>query len=305
MNMIATIPTERTFNAVVQPLYDANGKEVDAEIGRAVVRDDTGETISVCGPAFKPVQHSEVIDPILDHLHGLGYEVKERNPSQRSLYDLAGEKGAFLRTSFAKNGAVMRADIITGDFIKPTGASNYLQDGPDTMLFKTSIFNSHNGSLAVRVNTSYERLICMNGMTRPDFSAGVFGKHTQGFSIKAMQAQIENAVNGMHHDADTFGLWAKKRITREVAETMLQMTLAKLPNKPNGDAHFSERLVNKILEQFTREDQTVWGLYQAITWWQTHEKSSRGASAVTTMINRETRVSQMLRTPQWGALIEA
>ena len=197
----------------------------------------------------------------------------------------------------------MRVDIITGDFLQPTGSSNYLNDGPDTMLFKVSVLNSHNGSLAVRVITSYERLICMNGMTRPDFSAGVYGKHTSGFNVKAMQAKIGNALNGMTHDAEKFGMWAKTRITIEQAQEMLKKTVAKLPNKSNGESHFSERLMNKILDQFRREDQTVWGLYNAVTHWQTHGQRREGSNVISTTIQRETKVASMLRSKAWGELV--
>lgn len=289
---------DETFTAEVQPIYGVDGKPIYSDIARGVYRDDTNECIAVCGPNFKPVQHYEIIDPILHHFDALGYDLEVRKPGKRDLYDLKGRKGAFITRDYAHNGAVMRTNIITGDFITPTGASRYMESGPDTMLFKTSILNSHNGSLAVRVITSYERVICMNGMTRPDFAAGVYGKHTSNFSLRAMTAQIENALNGMHQDADTFGRWAKKRINREIAETMLQKTLAKQQAR-NGNPPYSERLINLILDRFAHEDQTVWGLYNAVTWWQSHHTVSESSTPLTTTINRETRVAKMLRSDEW------
>lgn len=302
MNALTMTRNDRAFNAVVQPLFDDQGREIAPQLGRRVVRDDTGETIALCGPHFKPVQHRDVVDPILDQLVAQGYDVRERAHERRSLYDLAGQKGAFISYGFTDNGAVMRTDIITGDFIQPTGRTSYLDQGPDTMLFKTSILNSHNGSLAVKVITSYERLICMNGTTRPDFSAGVYGKHTSNLNLQAMQAKIENALTGMHTDADRFGAWAKKRITVEVAETVLRLTIAKLPPKPNGEPHFSEPLVNKILDQFRHEDQTVWGLFNAVTHWQTHGQRQKNADPLTVTIGREQRVAEMLRSAEWKKL---
>ncbi len=290
------------FTAEVRPIYTADGTEVPSEIGRGVYRDDTNEMIAVCGAAFRPVQHYEVLEPLMHHFDAEGYDVHIRNHDRRSLYDLVGKKGAFVQHNFAKNGAVMRTDIITGDFIQPTGHSAYLDSGPDTMLFKTSIFNSHNGSLAVRVMTSYERLICMNGMTRPAFSVGTYGKHTAGFSLTAMQAQIDNALAGMTTDAETFGRWARKRISREIADTMLRKTIAKLAKKNEKGVDYSERLIFKILNRFDEEDQTVWGLFQAVTWWQSHDKISEGSNPVTTLINRESRVAKMLRSPVWAEL---
>lgn len=302
---LAPIKDDYTFNARVMPLYGPNGQPVHPDIARAVVRDDTGETIATCGPAFKPVQHSEIVGPILSTLQEQGYELEQRNATRNSLYDLQGKKGAFVSSAFTDNGAVMRTDIILGDFIQPTGSTSYLEQGPDTMFFKVSVFNSHNAKLAVKVNTSYLRLLCMNGMTRPDFSANVYGKHTAGFSLDAMTRKISNGLDAMHNDADTFGKWAKTKIDWSQAEDMLKRTVAKLPNKASGEAHFSEPLVRKILDQFAREDQTVWGLYNAVTHWQTHSEAKLNANPLTTTIGREGKVAGMLKSKPWAELLAA
>ena len=304
MNAITEIKAPR-FNAEVMPLYGPNGRILPASIGRAVVRNDTGETIAVCGPNFAPVQHHDITDPIFDHLAAQGYEVEERAKSKHDLYDLQGRKGAFVQSATTDNGAVMRTDVILGDFINPTGRSHYLQEGADTMLFKISIFNSHNSSLAVRVVTSYERLICLNGMTSPSFSAGVYGKHTNSFNLDAMTKKIEASMNAMSGDADKFGMWARTKLTVQQADEFLQRTVAKLRDKPNGEANFSQPLVNKILEQYHREDQTVWGLFQAVTHWQSHGERREGSDALKTTIGRESRVASMLRTKEWAGLLAA
>lgn len=299
MNAITPIiPADLAFTAKVEPIYDEYGQKVSTEIGQRVVRDDTNQTIAMCGPNFHPVQHRDILDPITDWFAENGYAVQTRDHSRHALYDLKGQKGAWIQHGFARNGAVMRTDIITGDFITPTGRTSYLDQGPDTMLFKISVLNSHNGSLAVRALTSYERLICMNGMTSTQFSAGVYGKHTANFSLKAMTAQIENALNGMEYDAERFGLWAAKKITHEVAETMLKRTIARLP-KQGGKEHHSQPLVTKILDRFRHEDQTVWGLFQAVTWWQSHGEMKQGAIPLTTRLGRENKVAAMLSSRAW------
>ena len=291
------------FNADVRDIYDINGKPVPRELGRGVYRDDTNELMAVCGPNFVPVQHRDVLDPILQRFEKQGYKLEERtSASQHALYDLQGKKGAFVSTKLADNGAVMRSDIILGDFIRPTGRARYLSEGEDTNFFRISVLNSHNGKLAVRANTSYLRLLCMNGMTQPHFSAGTYGKHTMGFSVKGMQAQLTTAMNMMEADADRFGLWARTKITVKQAEEMLKKTLAKLPNKANGDENYSESLVNKILERFRQEDQTVWGLFNAATWWQTHSDFKAGSNRLTATLGREGKVASMIRSKEWSSI---
>lgn len=285
------------FTAQVADVFDNNGNRIPSEIGRGVYREDTGELLSICGPSFKPVQHMDVLGPVLDGLDAMGYDVQEKpQASRRDFHDLQGQKGAWVSPKVTDGGAVMRTDIILGDFIEPTGASSYLNDGPDTNFFRISLLNSHNSKFAVRANTSYLRLICMNGMTQPHFSANAYGKHTSGFNIDGLQRQIGNAMEMMGEDADKFGLWARTPVTIPQAEEFLKLTIAKLPNKANGDAHFSEPLVNKILGQFQREDQTLWGLYNAVTWWQSHDAFRKNSDRLTATIGREQKVASMLKS---------
>lgn len=239
----------------------------------------------------------DIMNPILSGLEEQGYALEERaSASRHSLYDLAGKKGAWISSKEADNGAVMRTDIILGDLIQPTGSSNYMDQGPDTNLFRISVLNSHNSKYAVKVNTSYCRIICMNGMTQPHFSAGVYGKHTSNFSVDGLQNQINNAMGMMGDDAERFGLYARTPCTVEQAERFLKLTVARLHNKPNGDANFSETMVNNILTQFNREDNTFWGLYNAVTYWQTHTKIKAGSNNITSIVGREQKVAAMLRS---------
>ena len=297
MNQIA-------FNAVVSDVFDKNGKRIDPNIARGVYRDDTEELLSICGPTFKPVQHREVLEPLFERLdkQGMSLEVRS-NASRNALYDLAGKKGAFVDVEVTDNGAVMRTKITTGDFIQPTGASQYLESGPDTMLAVYDTVNSHNGKLAARSNCSYNRLICMNGIVRPAFTAKAYGKHTTNFNVDAFMAQVSAQVEAMAADPDLFGKYATTPCNVKQAEVFLQKTFAKLPNKANGDPHFSERLVVEILALFAREDQTVWGLVQALTAWSTHGDMRKNADPVLGRLGREEKVAKTMRSSLFDKLV--
>jgi hypothetical protein len=291
---------DTNFHAVIRPIFDANNNEINPDFGRGVYRSDTDELLSVCGPNFKPVQHGEILDPVLQTLKDQGYEIQERNAVSRSdMYDLAGHKGAFCSVKTTDNGAVMKADIIIGDFIRPTGSSSYMDNGPDTMLRKHSLTNSHNSKYAVRSLSEYMRIICMNGIC--DFGGGGFrassyGKHTLNFNSDVLKKQILNAASLMEADADLLGVYAKTALTPKRAEEFLMKTFAKLPNKPNGDSHYSEGLCNEILTQFNRETPTIWGLVNALTHWSTHGKMREGTDKITGRIGSEEKVSHSMRS---------
>lgn len=293
------------FNAVIRPILDHNGNEIPGEMARGVYRDDTDQILSVCGKSYKPVQHTDVLDPMLQTLKDQGYEIIERKPDQRNLYDLKGQRGAFASISTQENGAVMRADVIVGDFVQPTGRTSYLEQGPDTMLRRFTALNSHDGSLAVRATNGYMRLLCMNGMMDPTFTASTYGKHTANFSVDALKRQILTAADLMENDAETFGKYARTPLTIEQAETFLQKTLAKLPNKPDGTPHFSEPKVQDLLRRFHREDQTVWGLVQVMTAWATHGDLRASSGEVTARVRRDSEVAQTMRSREFAQLIAA
>ncbi len=290
------------FDAVVSDIFTNDGKRVDPKMARGVYRDDTGELLSVCGPTFKPVQHKEVLEPLFEMLDKDGYSLEVREPDRGSLYDLAGKKGAFIQPIVTDNGAVMRTNVIVGDFIQPTGASSYLEAGPDTMLKKYSILNSHNSKLAATAVTSWERLVCMNGIVTPSFSVRAYGKHTLNFNVEAFKAKIIAAAEAMAGDADTFGKYAKAGLSVRDAEKFLKATFAKLPALPNGDANFSQRLVDDILTRFNKEARTVWGLVQALTEWSTHGEMKAGSDHLLGRLGREERVSKAMRSPLFDAL---
>ena len=292
------------FTAVVGDVFTADGKRVAPEIGRGVYRDDTNELMAICGPGFKPVQHMDVVRPVLDGLREQGYELEVRsNADKQSLYDFRGKRGAWISPKVSDNGAIMRTDIILGDFIEVPGQFNdhglQMRKTEDLNFFRISLLNSHNGTYAVRANTSYLRLVCFNGITQPHFSAGAYGKHTLNFNVEGLQKQIGNAMGMMGADAERFAVMARTFITVEQATEMLKATIAKLPNKPTGEPHYSEPLLNKILTRFAQEDQTVWGLYNAVTAWQTHEKFRSNANGITAMVGREQKVAEMLRSKEW------
>jgi hypothetical protein len=298
-------PAALQWNAVVREIRDFNGKPIPADIARGVYRDDTDEILSTCGPNFKPIQHGDVLDPVLQTLKDQGYEIQERAATKSNFYDLKGQKGAFVAVEEAKTGSIVRATVITGDFTQPTGPSMFLPAGPPTLLRRYQVLNSHDSTYAAQVALSYLNLVCMNGMVREDFSAVQKAKHTFGFSIAAFKAKVLGAAEMMERDTERFKLYVKTPLNRDKAIDFLRKTLAKQPDKPNGDPHWSEPLVNRILEFFGREPQTVWGLYQAMTAWATHGEMKSNANQLTGRIGRDEQIARSMRAPEFKQLTAA
>lgn len=293
------------WEAEIRPLFDVNGDRVPPEIGRGVYRSDTDDIIGIAGPHTKLVQHHDVVDPVLQTLKDQGYEIKERLPGRRDLEDLRGHKGAFVNFAEAKTGAVMKATIITGDFTRPTGPSSFLPDGPPTLFREYNALNSHDSTYAAQMASRYKNVVCMNGLTREDFSATVKGKHTSGFSIEAFKRQILMSAEMMERDTQVFERYIKTPLTHVQAEAFIKATIAKLKDKPGGEPNWSEPLRAKLLDLFAREPKTVWGLYMAMTYWATHGDLKGNSVELTARIGRDERVAQSMRTSTFKQLLAA
>lgn len=294
------------WTADVRPIFDNLGNEVPPEIGRLLVRSDTGAPLATCGPNFKPIQHQDVIDPIMQTLHDEGIEFIQRAPGRRDLEDLRGQKGAFVTTTFAKNGGIMKTSIITGDFIAPTGPSSFLPAGPPTCFRQYDVLNSHTGDYAAQVDMRYLNLVCMNGLVREDFAAKFKTKHTTGFSITAFRNKVKMGAELMQGDTVRFERYVRTPLTRDQAETFFKETIARLPeDEKTGEARWSARLVDHLLELFDQEPQTVWGAYMAMTAWATHGDLKANAEPLTARVGRDERVARSLRSARFDALLAA
>lgn len=296
------------FTTEVADIFDAKGNRIPTELGRGVYRKDTGELLSICGPSFRPVQHRDVVMPVLDQLDAMGYDLQERTADQNALYDLKGRKGAFVSSSLAKNGAIMRTDLILGDFVEPTGEnSSFLAKGPDTMFTRLSLLNAHDGSMAVNAVASHLRLVCLNGMTSADWSVNTKAKHTSGVNIEGLKARIINSLSAATdpQNAERFATYARTKVNAEQAQSFFEKTVAKAAAAPDGTARFSKSLVDTLLRHFRAEDQTVWGLWNALTAWATHSPAREGSSPLTTTLRREGLVAGAMRSKPWQALLAA
>jgi len=295
-----------SFTTKVADIFDANGKRIDRTLGRGIYREDTGELISICGPNHKTVDHIDVLNPILQQITDQGYDLIERNTLTRSaLYDLKGKKGCFVSAKVEKNGAVMRTDIITGDFTNPVAGFNRSGTDGNTLFKRITILNSHDGSLAVHVNDSYLRLVCLNGMTTAQWSVNTRAKHTLGLNVNSLREKILRSLEMSANDPETFALYARTAVTRAQAIEYFQRTIARLANDSAGNLKWSEALVQDLLGRFDCEDQTVFGIWNAMTEWATHGTRKANASALGTLLSREQRVATAMRADEFGKLLAA
>lgn len=303
------ITTAFEWTAEVRPMFDQNGNEVDSNIGRLITRSDDGTPLAVAGPNFAPIQHQDVVAPVLEALRETGITEFHRREKfgATDLYDLKGKSGAFIQTIFSKNGGIMRTIITTGNFIAPTGPSSFLPDGPPTCFQEYHILNSHTGTYSAQVDMRYRNIVCMNGLVRDNFHAAVRAKHTTKFNLDAFRAKIMMGAELMQTDTERFELYVKTELKADKAKELFMETIARLGKDPEDETKWvhSEALVKDLLERFAKEPQTVWGAYMAMTEWATHGSLKENSDVITARVTRDQRVSAALRSRMFKRMLEA
>ena len=139
----------------------------------------------------------------------------------------------------------------------------------------------------------------MNGQTSPSFKSSIRGKHTVGFSLDALQAKVTHSMSLMGDDADKFGVWAKTKLTSQEAIEMLKLTIAKVPDSSLGEERHNPKLLEKLMDLYRAEDSTLYGLYNALTAYSTHEKTRSNSNPITSLLGREGRVADTIRSKEW------
>lgn len=293
------------WEAEIRPVYDIHGNEIPAEYGRVVYRGDT--PIGRAGPNTALIQHAEVGGAVIQAAVDEGYDIVVRTPGRRDLEDLRGHRGAFLSIDESKNGAIQRGRLILGDFINPTGPSSFLPDGPPTVFREVSWLNSHDSSFAAQVHIRSVNLVCMNGLVSPEFFAEFRTKHTRGVDAAVFKEKFKTGITMMSSDKERMERYIRTPCSHEQAMELFKATVCRLaPNVSTPDEpRWSEAKLNVLMDLFSSEGtNNVWAAYMALTAWATHHKVMRG-DALTTRIKRDGEVAATMRSPQFGALLEA
>ncbi len=204
---------------------------------KAIVRDDTGECLSVVSAGYPIIQYGEAfdfMDGVSKHFVAAG--------------SLRGGRQAFM---------VVRPDIELTPF----------EEDPHE-LFAT-LRTSHDCSRAVEVQVMPLRGRCMNQLTLNSFRAGVKHRwtvhHAGNVTAKLAAAKDSMSKIGLYAKAylENAQRLAEIKVTDDVAETVLKRVLADRPKRPET--------IQKILTGWHSREETVgfdgtgWGLVNAVS----------------------------------------
>lgn len=196
-----------------------------------IIREDTNKVISVVGNKYKVIPHAEVLKQI-----------------EKSLPVILSSRKVFV----CKEGNLMFAN-----YESPKIDSVEVRKG-DIVKFGIQLFNSYNGKLAVGMRLLAHRVICSNGMTAPKSISTLQVRHMNGADFIRARNEFVKKVKQFEKVQEIWKKWAITPIKIHQLENFLEK---KVPYKA--------KMV--ILDKYKLDqDETVWGAFNAITWFGTH-----------------------------------
>lgn len=266
------------FPVELQPIFDQHGNEIDGN--KCVMRTDTNEVLGVHGSRYKLVKHEDIIERVYD-------AVKEANITS----DFQ------IKYNYADNGAKLRGEVNFPDLtIEPKVG--------DISNFKVTFLNSYDASWSFQMAANALRLLCSNGMVRPEPTAKTRFKHTLNINVQGAADKVRLGVEGFMQEESKWAAWSRIQVDDYMAELFFKHTLAKAPSKQMLKHKQNDRQLEKLLGIWQNEKAALgpnkWALYNAMTYWSTHTNDTK--NPLVAQQQREEKVMQAMNDSRFTHL---
>ncbi|MGH8659590.1 MAG: DUF932 domain-containing protein [Gammaproteobacteria bacterium] len=266
--------TQAYFPVSLQPVFVGEGASQVPEY-QAVVREDTGTVLGIHRGGYKLVPNRAVFEPFEEAIVSSGLD----------------REGIEVKEGIAYAGrTVVREYYFPHLTVEPRVG--------DVVEFTLRVLNSYDATNAFRVLMAGRRRLCLNGLIGAERSASVYARHTAGFSAERAVDGIKRAFERyLALDAE-WKRWAGRSITPLEAHAVFEAM-------PGSNPRRLERLEKYWAIEAQLAGESLWGLYNTLTYWSTHapiRKASAGNRAAI-VLERETLVQRALGTPVFQRLV--
>ena len=255
--------------------HSVNGKTYSDSGFRAVVDDEIDCILGVHKSRYKLVRNEEVITQFEEAL-------------RHSELDATGMK---IKTRFSHNRARMyREYILPKHAVDPKPG--------DTIELRLTLNNSYDGSLCFDYAFGGYRRESGTGLVVPNGElTGAYRKHTAGIDIASIAKALSRGAERYKDIAEDWTSWTKKPITEEQAVAIISK-ISSLTDETR------EMILGYFKDERVNLGSTVWAVYNAISYWSTHQnvRSQNTANLNSIIRDREQRVSKALKSPDFLAV---
>ena len=249
------------FDVSLRPLFfkDNDGNFFESS-KYAIVRNDNMNELGTVSNRYCPLLHTEATEIVEEELNKLtnvgAYEVN---------------------TALNKTGAIMHRSYTFKDVQREVSKG-------DIVGMRLRIVNGIDGLHGFSAFMDGLRLVCTNGMTTTkEFYSVSLRHYTSGMDHHAIQEFSRNMFDSFDKLMVTYKDWANEKINDRRAQLILQL----LP----------KRMAKKSLLAFpSNTDGSKWGLYNTMTYVNSHESNSKSASAEFIRINNGMKITSLMNS---------
>ena len=268
-----------SFPIETHQLQTVGGASVPTRMSQAVVRTDTNEVLGVNGSKYKPLEHDDVVNSIMD-------AVSDANIS----------RDYSLNVTVFENGAKMQGVVNFPDLTIEPEVNDYIN-------FQIIFYNSYDGSWAFQQQAQGLRLWCLNGCTTADTVAKTWAKHTANVSVKGSSSKIKVGLGAFMNTKGLYQEWMKVFVSDDYAEKFFKYAICKINNN-TSTFKWNEKQLDNLMSIYRNETRSLgknkWALYNACTYWATHTDDS--SSPANTRRLREGQLSKAFKAPEWALI---
>jgi len=243
------------WNVVKKPLftYDMNEKDGFHEVNDTpyygIVREDTGEVFTTCKEGYTPTQNETIID---------------------TMQEIAGENDLEIIKAIPIN----KGRKIVIQMQRP---DNIFSIGKEPTKQFIYAINGHDGSSSLKFGFMNEVLFCQNQFAWMSNSALSGYKHTE--SIQDKVKQLPSIINFADQEEKIFDLqqFSMHNATADLMNDLVDYltNTDKLAEEiPTRTRNMRSDLESCIVSEVNRIGSTKWGLFNGVTRYTTHQKSS-------------------------------
>lgn len=282
MTAIASLNARREFPTTADPANSASAEApnilfpvamkrfsvdgIDAGDFRAVVRTDTGETLGITKKSYRLFSNDEIIPYF-----------------EKALYN----SKANLEGLQVVDKLVGRGEITMREYYLPGHQIEVRHD--DKVDLRIRLLNAYDGHHKLAFWLGGFRLLCSNGMVVGQKMSHIVGRHTKNFDIGQAVKQLDSALNFYVSESKKWDRWANLTLDDDQALEII----CKLPE---AGPKLCEKIHGYWHNESAKLGPNLWALYNALTYWSTHEEVKARDKQAGIIVLREQRVMKLMRT---------
>ena len=241
-------PSEYNFKYDWKNLMTEDGIPISSNMGRSLIRTDTGQALGIHKSKYVPVSHEKVVDTVMDTVEKLKCGT------------------TYTKIEVFEDGKKLRGQVYFDDVsIEPAVG--------DIIGYTLDFRNSYDGTWKLQLSGEGKRMWCLNTMTHGIKLSDNCIKHTISANVEGTSEKLKRAMYLFHESEDEYKQMIESKQSKQEAQELLERYLCRMPTK-SGNPKTNDVQLEIVSRQLEDERKVLggnkWATYNTATHWATH-----------------------------------